>query len=688
MEQKIIPREVLGIDQVKYLLAVLRRRWFVWLSSFLLLSLVSGVGISMKEPSYSASATLILEPESSSENSNQSQSSYKEFVNTQLVFMTSYQVMEAIPKAEILKNNPVFQEPGESPNKLKNRFLVQHQRDANLVTVSAKHWNPELARDLANTMVDVYLEQYNQDQTAASDDTFGWLSQKAEEMRKKLERSETALLEYKKEEGLISLEKRQTMLEERLLETNAEYARVANERVALESQLHQLKRVVGDPSSQASLPDALNSPLIERLKQERYNFVLQQAEYMEKYKPQHPKLQAIASQLEVVHSRLNKELKTIVASLELKAVSSREHEKRIENHLKEMDAESRLLARDAVQYGSLLSQSENNRRMYEVLLLKMEQADVSGHQDLRNVRILDKARLPTKMLGPSRQTLSLGIGFVIVILSFLICLSADFLDDRVRNEDDVKHRLNLQVFGKIPKLDPKERKEEKKEAWQRSYQECGTLLEHHMRKSPLKTLLLTSAVPGEGKTTSALQLAKAFARAGRRVLLVDADLYKGQLSTQLEAPLDKGFTETINFQSQPGNLAKKLEPNLQFLPLGVRPSDPGQTLGSENFKFALSILKEECDLLILDGPPLSAGPEVAVAASFAHGTLFVIQSGKTPCARLQKCCEVLAEARVHLIGSILNNIRSRKSYDYNYYPKTNNIDSPGPGEAAHTQTQI
>lgn len=288
-------------------------------------------------------------------------------------------------------------------------------------------------------------------------------------------------------------------------------------------------------------------------------------------------------------------------------------------------------------------------------------------------------------VSPRPLLSSLLAAFVGLIIAGAVIYIAAFLDRAIRDSDDVEEVVGLPTLGSVPRMKGKSGRSEiyrlaallfPRSATAEAYRMLRSNLEFASVDRPVRTLLVTSALPWEGKTVTASNLAIAFALDGRRVLLIDADLRKPSVHVLFELPNDRGLTTLLrDDDASPASLESILhkgEPEgLSILTSGPLPPNPAEVLGSQRMRAILDRLSNGQDLVVIDSPPLQAVTDAAILSSFVSGTLLVIDASLGRRAAVRQSRESLAKANAHVLGAVLNRIPKRsylgESLEYGYY---------------------
>jgi capsular exopolysaccharide synthesis family protein len=293
--------------------------------------------------------------------------------------------------------------------------------------------------------------------------------------------------------------------------------------------------------------------------------------------------------------------------------------------------------------------------------------------------MIEPAVPPISPVSP-RPLLNALIAVILgLFVAVAVAFTAEYLDDRVKDSDAVYEIAGLSTLGKIARmsgdrgrseiyrlttlLNPRSRSAD-------AYRTLRTNIEFASVDVPIRSLLVTSSVPGEGKTVTAANLAVAFAQAGRKTLLVDADLRKPGVSVVFDLPNSHGLTTLLRGDEMSLDaLAKQTEQaNLRVLTTGPLPPNPAELLGSQRMRVVLERLGAGGELLILDSPPLLAVTDSAVLSAFLDATLLVIDVGRSHRGAVRESREALAKAGANVLGAVLNRLPVKADADYsNYY---------------------
>jgi polysaccharide biosynthesis transport protein len=330
---------------------------------------------------------------------------------------------------------------------------------------------------------------------------------------------------------------------------------------------------------------------------------------------------------------------------------------------------ARQIADSQAQIAALQNKLTTLQANYAALLSNTPKGAVNA------INIIESARLPTSPVGPNRMAtilLAVAIGF---ILSTGAAFLMEYLDDTLKNPDDIQKALNLSTLGAVPEIKRRRTAGElvmldsTQSAGAEAYRVLRTNLQFAAVDHALRTIVVTSPSPSEGKSFTAVNLALSMAQSGRRVVLVDTDLHRPRLHRLMALPNGAGLTSAL-LEPQPvldGLLQETEVPGLLLLTSGPLPPNPSELLGSTRMRLLLNELLTEADTVILDSPPVVALSDAAVLATQADGVLLVLEAGKSRREWAARATEALRRVNAHVVGVVLNRMPMRGGGYYYYY---------------------
>ncbi len=572
---------------------------------------------------------------------------------------------------------------GLSPN---TRIIEVHYRSA----------DPQLAANVVNTLMQTYVENNFKARFESTMQASDWLTKQLVDLQMKVETSQEKLVRYQKEHEILGADEKQNITMEKLDELNKELTAAESERMDKEAAYRLVE--TGDPEAVASSASTLSeegsgtqsgTALLGVLRTKEAELKIQAAELNTQFGPSYPKLSVLNNQLKEVDSQIKAEMKKIVSKVRGQYSAALQRETMLHEALDKQKQEANKLNESAIQYTLLKRDVDTNRQLYEGLLQKLKEAGVSAGLKSNNFRIIDSARPPTAPIEPNiprnllfAAVLGMASG---VGLAFLM----EGLDNTVRTTEQAQAISGVASLGMIP-LGSKSAREgpnpkrlviaTSKEAVElvtqvrpqsqmaESYRALRTSLLLSNLGAPPKVIMVTSALPQEGKTTTSINTAVVLAQKGVRVLLIDADLRRPSIHKTLGLGPHTGLSNVLTGSTtmEQAIIRSTILPNLFVLPAGTPPPNPAELLASPDMRDALNQLKEQYDHIVIDTPPSLSVTDAVVLSPRADAVVLVIRSGQTTKQALRRSCDILMQVNAKVVGVLLNAV-DLSSPDYYYY---------------------
>jgi non-specific protein-tyrosine kinase len=331
-------------------------------------------------------------------------------------------------------------------------------------------------------------------------------------------------------------------------------------------------------------------------------------------------------------------------------------------------------SQEEAELAALVERLVNLRVTYNTLL------SFSSGGESNIVTVVEPARAPSVPVAPTTLLNTLLAGALALLVVAGIAFLSEQLDDTIKDADGVQEAVGLSTLGTIARMRVARGRKEiyqvvtllyPRSSISEAYRTLRVNVEFAALDSSIRTLLVTSTTPGEGKSVTSANLAVAFAQAGTRVLLVDADLRKPGVHKLFDLPNMHGLTTMLRGDTVPEVLSQPTEQgNLSILTTGPLPANPAELLGSHRMQAVLELLRKSADLVIFDSPPLQAVTDAAVLSAVVDGTLLVVKAGRSRRAPVQKSREALARAGANVLGVVLNEVAIKESLYYAGYGAT------------------
>jgi len=575
-----------------------------------------------------------------------------------------------------------------APIELK-RLKVIRPPNSYLLLVSYRNPDPNVAANVANAIVKSYLSQTYTIRLRSSASLSTFMERQLDELKAKMERSSLALANFEKDLNVINPEERTNILSARLLQLNTEYTTAQGERAGKEAAWNSMKSGSLE-AAQVSSQGAALAQLNETLNQARQRFALVKSTYGST----HPEYRKAASELAEVERQFEDTRRNISDRIATEYRESLNREQILQREVAETKAEWDAINARSFEYQQLKREADTDKALYDELIKKIEEANInSGFQD-NDIRIADFARPEAKPVFP-KLWVNLLLAFLFsAFLSVGAALFQDTLDTTLRDPKEASRFLGTDVIGTMPvdrlaaqlprsaapvpaaAIVAQTAQNEKRKGYYRStsdFEEAVRTIRNTILLSDfegrLRSIVLTSATPGEGKSTIACHLAIANADRGKKTLLVDGDLRRPSLHTKFGLSPREGLSNVLTGELPWQDVVLPVEgrPNLSVLPAGLGSHRAADLIGPR-LATLLDEFAKEYDLVILDSPPLLGFAECLQMATAADGVLIISLAGETKRRAVAEVISVLSRLRANIVGVVLNQVSRNTSADgYSYY---------------------
>jgi succinoglycan biosynthesis transport protein ExoP len=588
----------------------------------------------------------------------------RQFFNTQLKVLRSREIGERVVERLKLEDQAAFREAPNAVGHFLSHVTVEPIPETYLVEVRVTNHDAEAAALWANTLADIYMDYSIEGRVQAAERAYQWVTERLAVTQNEMREAQDKLLKSYQGQDLFVPEGSVSAITTSITTLNEDHIQAQARRIELEAQLGEFRSMRRRGRPPDSIPQVREDEAVSQINGRIQSLALDLARLRENYKEGHPEVQKVQAQLEQLKKDKADRVSQIEESLraEYRQLQRREAELRaaIEGHKARAAEQSRKLT----ELESLKKQADAAGGLYGVLLQKLNETNIAASIQDDNVRLLDKAVVPTSPVWPRKRQLALVSLLAGMLLGAGWVLLRDALDNKIKDADDVERRLHLEVLAAIPKYN-KEDDDLAKEA----YQNLRTALLFSRRKDRGHAVLVTGAAPSEGKTTTLLQLGRRLADAQERTVLVDCDLRKAHLHSRLNVPREPGFTDYFLRPVELMSLVRSTRfSNLSIIPAGALPPNPPALIAREEFETALEQLREHFQWILIDSPPVAAVTDALLLAAQADSTVLVVQQNRVDRAVVKRAVTALHKVTPRLVGAVLNavDIKSKGYYGYGY----------------------
>lgn len=550
-------------------------------------------------------------------------------------------------------------------------------RNSQLVRIQFHGPDPEFAATLANTHAQAYIEDALEGRVQMTQTASNWLNERTSGLREKLEVSERKLQEYRDRERLIDIKGVDSMAATELGLASERLSEARRERSEKEVSFRQVQdaRARGELDKLAIL---LNSSQVSDLKAAVVDAERSFDELSGRYGPKHPRIVEAQSTLASSRAALNRQVELAASAVEREYQAARARENEVSGEMGSAKGEVRELNRKQYELQALQRDVDSNRQLYEVFQTRFKETAASGGVQSANARLIEAALMSGTQIYPNKRRSAI-VGILIgLALGIALALVLDHLDNTLKGADDVERRLGLPVLGLVPRLGESSESAEAPIRYfashpHSSFAEAIRTIRTGVLLSAVdqvhKRLLITSSVPGEGKTTLSMNLAFSLGQM-KKVLLIDADMRRPALHRGLpDERQSPGLSEYITGEAKVSDCLRQL-PNSQVyvMPAGLAPPNPLEILSSRKFAEALDNLGKAFDHVLIDCAPACAVSDALVLSKLVHAVIYVVRSDSTQWQVARTGVKRLSRIDAPMIGAVVNQVVPRKvGYGYGKY---------------------
>jgi succinoglycan biosynthesis transport protein ExoP len=680
------PTEESKVALSQYLWILKRYRWRI--GSFVLASVLGTLLISLRlTPIYESITTVDVDRQEpvgvvGPDATRAALADSEQFLATQMKLVQSDSVLRPVDAQFHLRKLEKQSEAsgsvrGEQAPVTLKQLKVTRPPNTYLIQISYRSADPQLAADAANSIAQSYLEHSYTIRLRSAAGVASFMEHQLEELRAKMERSGQALAAFERELNVVNPEEKTNILASRLLQLNTEYTNAQGERIKKEAGYESVRGGSLEAALATAQGEALRK-LDEHRNEAREHF----AEVASYYGTNHPEYRKAQAKLAEVEQAFEATRQDIVRRVQIEFEESQHRESMALLAVGEAKAEFDKVNARSFEYNELKREAEGDKTLYEELIRKIKEAGINAGFQNSAIRIADPGRPGYKPVFPNIQLNVL----LALLFSALVAVGGavliDLLDKTIRDPEQVSRTLGTEVIGSLPLLKhrPKNGAQRPQLEGVKSMEESDFSGFHEsvrtLRNSILlanfdrqyRSLLVTSAAPGEGKTTTASNLASAHAEQGKPTLLIDGDLRRPSVHRNFDIPSVVGLSNVLMGEIGWRDALVRIDgvPNLSVLPAGP-PSRRAADLVGVGLAQLLEEAAAEFDLVVLDAPPLLGFAEPLQMATAVDGVLVVARAGQTSRKAVANVLATLNRLRAKVVGIVLNEVHKELSDSYYYY---------------------
>ncbi len=677
-----------------YWRTVRKRLWTLITAFSLIVGSVTLITLLMP-PVYQATASLQIDAQPQGNTSLAAFGTYGsgQYLSDQEYYFTQHKKLRSRVQARAvserldLANHPDFAEleSDEVVDVLLASIDIEPIAKTRLVRIYIDGGNREFAAQLCQTWAEVFVRRNMDEINQGVQDSLSWLGREVTRSEEDFRGSEQRLLDFRRAHNKIALSSQEegNLLVQQLEELARKHALAQADRAQRQAEYDNLLAATRGRKNLQRLSLLVDSPLMASLRDKHSILQEERKADLDRYLPTAPQMGALNGRLAEVEAQIMGEVSSELSRRQSMLGQAAGAETLLQAAIEKLTQSALESNGEEAEYNLLRREVDSRSALYKQLIDRMQEMDVTSSLKENNVRIIDPAEATDKPVEPN-YVRNIGVAILAGLLAGVsLALFFDYMDTTIKTREEVE-ALGLPFLGIIPSVpglvgDGWEVARERylyslnypKSAFAEFCRNIRTTVNFTAREDgqPPKRLLITSAGPREGKTTSSINLGITFASTGRRVALVDADLRRPSLHHAFGLANDVGFSTLVSGASTVEEVAQfTAQDGLFIIPSGPRPPNPAELLGSPQCRAALDLLNQHFDLVIIDSPPVVAVTDAVVLANEVDGVILVIKSFKVAKDLALQAKRQLVDVEARMIGVILNDFDiQRKSYGYYYY---------------------
>lgn len=544
-------------------------------------------------------------------------------------------------------------------------LTVKPVEKTKLVQISFRHSSPIIAKLVADAVAKAYMDELLDMKLTTSRYALEWMTAKAQDERRKLEASEQALQTYMRANDLVTVENKLTIAPQRLTEFSSQLSKAQTDRKVLEDVLRQINAAGKDVFQLENIPTFAGNEVLKTLRETIFKARQNINELSKKFGEKHPVMIKANDELRELTSQQQAEINRVIATTKNSYELAKSQEKNLEELLNSTKSELLNLNEKFIQYSIMKRDVDANRVVFEALTSSIKKEGVTEQSQSVNVWVIRNAFLPGGPSTPNKRR-GLALGLMFGLMAGVGCaLLIEFLDNTVKSEKDLENRYGLTVLGSVEKLKEKGKNIESfivqkpLSPLAESYRLIRSGLLLSSAEHPPRTILVTSMGPGEGKTSTTINVARVLSQGGKKVLIIDCDMRRPRIHSAFAIQNERGLSNYLT-----GNLSENIVhkiPGEEIFAItsGTIPPNPSDLVGSKRLNLLVKKMAENFDFVLLDSPPVQSVTDSLALTQLVDGTVIVVKAGDTTYELITGGMKKLKSVQCHFLGFILNGVDKR-----------------------------
>ena len=590
-------------------------------------------------------------------------------------------------------------------------------KDTRLIEISFRHTSPHLAAFVVNSIGETFVTSNQEKRSGTSRKTSDFLQKRITDLQAQIRADELALVDLKKNEGILKTGDEQTIVIDRLAGLNKQLLEAENRRKTAEAEYFAVKdspeavKALAEAQSAAHITQRENNlrTLRNDTQKKIADYRAQRAKLLQEYKELAPEVVEVDKQIKSLEDSLaeavtdnNKEVqdlrdrtaKVVLDNLRTKYTQERDHESKIKAAFDAQYNDAQIQNSGAVKLRLLEQNIETNRGFLDGLMKQQSSNDVASQGSDNNISVVGFAIPPENPISPSRLMTVAAALFLSTLFGIGLALFLEYLDDTIRSTEEIETYLRLPALAAIPTIDsvPKRRLllvgsndedpsdpadselliyADSRSSLAEAYRQLRTSILLSTAGHAPKSLLITSSLPSEGKTTTATNTAISLAQTGAKVLIIDADMRRPRLHSVFNIENGNGLSTILSAELSEKEILDVVKydegTKMHLLTSGPIPPNPAELIGSEQMASLLKLLQGHFTHIVVDSPPVTSFTDGVLIASMVDGVILVVHAGKSSRQVVRRARQLLQDVGAKIFGVVLNNVNLRSQDNYYYY---------------------
>ena len=568
---------------------------------------------------------------------------------------------------------------------LQSRLSVEPEERTRIVVLRVRDTDRERAARLANAVADAYIERTIEERLSSTVSALEWLGEQLDTLRQQLAASELALHDFNSTMA-VSIDDRQAIVSAQIQHFDRALTEARTSRIEMAARLSRLRALLQEPDVDSQAAALAEVETVGTLRQELRAALAEREGLVVRYGPAHPRMVELDARIQEFRAQVGTEISAVLRAAEADLAQVQATERGLRTALDEAQAAGLELNLREIEYERLNRERENKAKLYNLVLQRSTETDLTRMLRITHVSVVDSALVPSRHVSPNLPLNAAGGLLAGLVLGIGLAFGHSRLDRRIRRPGDVE-QYGVPILGALPVLPGATlRTGARRRGRRRPVHEAGDTIAHTQPMSgfaencrsirtnltfmgaerPLRTIVVTSSGPEEGKTTVATNLSISIAQSGRRVLIVDTDLRRPRVHLAFGVSSSRGVTSVVSGASTLEDCISPTDvPNVFVLPSGPIPPNPAELLHHRRFAEIIEHAASLYDVVVFDSPPLSVVTDAAIVAPQVDGVLFVVRAQTTTRDAVQSVTRQIRTVGAHLVGAVMNGIDAkRERYGY------------------------